>query len=150
MLLDSIFPVDSSNKYGESQESSIQCSRPVFSHIVTPISEAQRIFYLESGAMCSTEGHGSLTLHKLEASLHKGLHLLSTTKNKLSAGVSKRKQQDNKETFSHFEEAWAYHFAGGNCMSVRSELRQPFGEEGVLRVYSGKKCEREIKGFLTS
>ncbi|KAE8125122.1 hypothetical protein FH972_019957 [Carpinus fangiana] len=41
--------------------------------------------------MCSREGHGSLTLHKLEASLHKRLHLLYTTEKKLSARVSKRK-----------------------------------------------------------
>ena len=91
MRADSIFPVDSSNKHGESNESLNQRLRPVFSHMVTPISEAQRICYSENGAMCSTEGHGSLTLHKLEASLHRGLHLPSTTENKLSAGVSKRK-----------------------------------------------------------
>ena len=59
------------------------------------------------------------------------------------------KQRENKET-KGFEEAWAYHFAGGNRRGVRSELRQPFGEEGVLRVYRGKERKREIRGFLTS
>ncbi|KAE7996259.1 hypothetical protein FH972_000993 [Carpinus fangiana] len=41
--------------------------------------------------MCSTEGHRSLALHKLEASLHEGLHLPSTSENKCSAGVVKCK-----------------------------------------------------------
>jgi hypothetical protein len=56
------------------------------------------------------------------------------------------KQRENKET-KGFEEAWAYHFAGENRRRVRAELRQPFGEEGVLRVLRKGKEVEEIGGF---